>query len=244
MELGKVRSGKVRIMAEKKETKITRKEPTSYRLSFADRQEYIKDQKDAIVSKIGKAQALLLMQKTPRGEIRKRKLNPSNPKSPEFHYVEHAYVSEILNLAFVLDWDLVIDRTERVGEEVIVEGHLTVRAKGKAITKYGTGGAKKIANNPNQTWADVYNSATSKLLKVCAARLGLGLDLYRHEEATLEEDALLIAEKTIMKDAEKPATEEQKATIQSLDPEYSDEKLKELTKQQAADIIKELSTKT
>ncbi len=216
-----------------------KKESVDFKLTYKKRNEYISEQKEAIISKVGKARAILLMQKTPRGEIRERKLNPSKPNSPIFYYVEHAYVSEILNLAFVLDWDLVVDKTERIDQEVIVEGHLTVRIKGKEIKKYGSGGAKKL-NNPNQTWADVYNSATSKLLKVCAARLGLGLDLYRHEEAESEKiTSQLVAKTTILEDGIKAATEAQKATLTSLKVDYPDD----ITKQEAADLIRKSAQK-
>lgn len=143
--------------------------------------------KEQLIDKIGKAQATLLLQRTPAGEVRRRKLNPNNPNSPTFDYIEHAYVSETLNFATGLDWDLVVTSQERVGEEALVGGYIEVRLKEITIRKHGFGAAKRIAANQNQTWGDVFNSATSRLLKVCAARMGLGLDLYRHEERKIEE---------------------------------------------------------
>jgi len=189
----------------------------SITLTRKSRKGYMQEQKIRLMKQIGVAQSVLLLQKTPKNEIRKRKLNPNNPNSPSFDYVEHAYVSETLNFATLLDWDLVVDKTERLDGEVIVEGHIIVRLpSGKVVTKYGTGGAKRIINNQNQTWADVYNSATSKMLKVAAARLGLGLDLYRHEEKDQEE---IVSTKQITiatDDDDEPATDQMIETLQKL----------------------------
>jgi|GEM_PF-3889266 len=188
----------------------------SITLTRKSRKGYMQEQKIRLMKQIGVAQSVLLLQKTPKNEIRKRKLNPNNPNSPSFDYVEHAYVSETLNFATLLDWDLVVDKTERLDGEVIVEGHIIVRLpSGKVVTKYGTGGAKRIINNQNQTWADVYNSATSKMLKVAAARLGLGLDLYRHEEKD-QEEIVSTKQITIATDDDEPATDQMIETLQKL----------------------------
>ena len=55
-----------------------------------------------------------------------------------------------------------------------------------AIVKDGFGGAFYQPNNPNASWADTFKAAESDALKAAAARLGIGLDLYRHEEQVQE----------------------------------------------------------
>lgn len=144
-----------------------------------ERKGYIKAQKKALMEKIGEAQATLLLQETPKSEIRKR----PGPGKMQFEYVEHAYVTETLNWATLLNWDLIVTDRERVDNEVIVHGYLEVRFPNTTVKKYGTGGAKIQTNNPAIKIADAYKSATSDLLKVCAARLGLGLDLYRSDDS-------------------------------------------------------------
>lgn len=204
--------------------------------------------KQELIEKIGKATATLLLQKTPRTEVRKRLLNPSKPRgpgNPEFSYLEHAYVSETLNFAFLLDWDLIITRSERIGQEAFVEGYIEVRFKtGKSVRKYGFGGAVKIETNRNQTWADVFKSAESDMLKNCAARLGLGLDLYRHEEKQVEMITAAAPKqevRVVLPDGDKPATEQQMATLKALKHDFIKAPIK--NKQHAADTIMEYYTK-
>lgn len=204
--------------------------------------------KQELIEKIGKSTATLLLQKTPRTEVRKRLLNPSKPRgpgNPEFSYLEHAYVSETLNFAFMLDWDLIITRSERIGQEAFVEGYIEVRFKnGKAVRKAGFGGAVKIEANRNQTWADVFKSAESDMLKNCAARLGLGLDLYRHEEKQVEQITAAAPKqevRVVFPDGDKPATEQQLATLKSLKHDLVKSPPK--SKQQAADMIMEYFAK-
>jgi hypothetical protein len=132
------------------------------------------------------AQLGLLLQKTPRREIRTRLLNPRQPEgagNPRLKYLEHAYVTETLNLLFGFNWDLEVIEQERINNEAVVRTRLTVRlADGSAITKDSFGGAHYQPNNPNSSWADTLKAAQSDGLKAAAARLGIGLDLYRHEE--------------------------------------------------------------
>ena len=136
------------------------------------------------------AQIGLLLQKTPRREIRTRLLNPRNPEgpnNPRLKYLEHAYVTETLNLCFGFNWDLEVIEQERINNEAVVRTRLTVRlADGSAITKDSFGGALYQPNNPNSSWADTLKAAQSDGLKAAAARLGIGLDLYRHEELANE----------------------------------------------------------
>lgn len=169
-----------------------KKQPLSYMDTFdvKTREKAVFEQKRKLIENIGKAQAILLLQETPDSEKRTRLMNPSKPAgrgNPEFTYLEHAYVSETLNWATMLNWDLIVTHQERVEDQAIVHGYLEVRFPTMTIKKHASGGMRYRANNPNMTWADAFNGATSRMLKVAAARLGIGLDLYRTEEQSLEE---------------------------------------------------------
>jgi len=136
------------------------------------------------------AQIGLLLQKTPRKEIRTRLLNPRKPEGPDnprLKYLEHAYVTETLNLLFGFNWDLEVLEHQRIENEAVVKTRLRVRlADGSTIIKDAFGGAHYQSGNPNASWADTFKAAESDALKAAAARLGIGLDLYRHEEKQRE----------------------------------------------------------
>jgi len=220
---------------------------------------YKKELKEKLMENIGTAQAVVLLKPTPKGEKRKRLMNPSKPKgqyNPEFTYLEQAYVSETLDMALMMDWDLVLTKSERIGEEAFVEGYIDARFKnGMKIRRSGFGGAVK-RNNANQSWGDVFKAATSDLMKNCAARMGIGRDLYRHEEKITEKpvpqgtgsnDAYTEEGKVVTStspDGGKPAMASQFNAISSLmGLDEVPEAMKGFTFQQAADKIRELSQK-
>lgn len=136
------------------------------------------------------AQLGLLLQRTPRKEIRTRLLNPKRPEGPDnprLKYLEHAYVTETMNLLFGFNWDLEVLEQQRLDNEAVVKTRLRVRlADGSTIVKDSFGGAHYQPGNPNASWADTFKAAESDGLKAAAARLGIGLDLYRHEEGKRE----------------------------------------------------------
>ena len=132
------------------------------------------------------AQMGLLLQKTSRKEVRTRLLNPNRPEgpgNPRLKYLEHAYVTETLNVLFGFNWDLEVLEQQRIENEAVVKTRLRVRlADGSVIIKDSFGGSHYQPGNPNASWADSFKAAESDGLKAAAARLGVGLDLYRHEE--------------------------------------------------------------
>lgn len=139
---------------------------------------------------LGEATVALLMQKTPKKEIKTRLLNPQKAEgsgNPRFRYVEHAWITKTLNFAFAFNWDLVIEETKEYNDQVVVRGYLEVRTNKATIKKWGVGGAKIHPGSPNEKRADVFKSAQSDMLKRCAMLLGLGLDLYRKEDSTAQE---------------------------------------------------------
>ncbi len=215
---------------------------------FKQRQEYLTQMKDALMEKVGTAQAVILLGKTPKGEIRKRLMNPKKPKSeynPEFSYLEHAFVEETLNFAFMLNWNVEVISKERIGEEAFVEILLTATFKdGSVIKKSGFGGAMHIANNPNTSWGDVFKSAYSDAIKNAATKLGIGLDLYRHEEKAVEKAVVIQEEqkaRPVIKDSTDPALPSQIETLKGMG--VSEEEAKKMNKQEASDKIRELANR-
>jgi len=208
--------------------------------------------KNDLFDKVGTAQAIVLLGKTPKGEIRSRLMNPKNPEgdnNPRFFYVEHAYVEQVLNYAFMLQWSVKCISKERIGEEVFVEILLSVTFKDKSVVeKTGFGGAKHL-NNPNTSWGDVFKSAYSDAIKNAATKLGVALDLYRHEEVEQEK----LPETSNGKTAEPPTNFDDKATptqiktIQGIldnHPELAQGQnydFEKMTKGKATEILKNLT---
>jgi hypothetical protein len=142
--------------------------------------------REHLLQRFSEAQLALLLQKTPRREVRTRLLNPNRPEgpgNPRLRYVEHAYVTETLNLLFGFNWDLEVLEQQRIENEAVIKARVRIRLPdGTAIAKDSFGGAWYQPGNPNSSWADTFKAAESDALKTAAARLGIGLDLYRHEE--------------------------------------------------------------
>lgn len=219
-----------------------------FALAFKDRDGSLAELKEELATKIGKAQAVVLLGKTPKSEIRKRLMNPRNPKgpnNPEFSYLEHAYVEQVLNFAFGMNWDAVVEKEEWMGDDISLTGYIEVRFKNFTVKKTGFGGAKFLANNPNMSRADAKKSAYSDMIKNAATKLGIGLDLYRHEEVAIEkiEKAVQVASgEPDGKQMGGPATEAQLQAIKSMGgtlPEDSEE-VKKITFGQAVEWIKKL----
>lgn len=221
---------------------------TTYELTTVNREKLINRQKTEIISKIGEAQATLLLQRVPESEIRHRKLNPKKPNSPTFDYVEHAFVSETLNWVTGLDWDLIIEQRERIDDQAIVHGYIEVRFKnGMTIKKHASGAMRYIAANMNMTWADAYNGATSRMLRAAAARLGLGLEFYRHEEDMETSNGnngggvpTPSTPPQQLPDAGEPAMDAQKDALRKLNITFNET----ITKGEAADLLRKFNRKT
>ena len=134
----------------------------------------------ALPLQITEAQRDFLMQRTPAHEVKKRTARGGQ----KVDYIEVGYVIEQLNKVFGFDWDFEVASREYIaeGDEVIVEGRLTARANGHAITKqqFGGAGVKRFKrDNSPISLADDFKSAASDSLKKCASLLGVGLDVYR-----------------------------------------------------------------
>lgn len=158
--------------------------------------------KDFLAPLFNDAQMRLLVNQTP--EYAKMKRPGAGGRM--LTYVKHGYVTDQLNKAFGFDWDLIIDpmsngqmyalqietfkvvdaRTnkpmpDKEVRHVAVCGHLVVRvhdSKGNvkgSITKSGFGSQIWL---PSMEFGDALKAAKSDLLKVCAAQVGVALDLY------------------------------------------------------------------
>ena len=147
--------------------------------------------KDLYMRVLDEAQVNFLLQRTPPEEIKHRQ----GKAGMQFAYVEHGYVTDMLNKVFGFRWDFEITDRQILDDEVIVEARLTVTtAQGYTIVKTQFGGAdiKRHASGPKMgrplSIADDYKAAGSDALKKCASLLGIGLDLYGRDRVS-EEDA-------------------------------------------------------
>lgn len=135
------------------------------------------------------AQRVILTQNTPRNEIRTRQGRGGR----YLPYVDHAYVTRLLNNAFAFNWDFETDEAEvlYVGErpfEVKCRGRLTVRAGEQTIVKmqYGCQPIELLKDGTAPvSLGDAFKGAASDALKKCASLLGIALDLYDSDSETV-----------------------------------------------------------
>ena len=141
------------------------------------------DQLTVIKTALDKAQQLIITQSTPAEEIRTRQGRGGRRLS----YVDHAYVTRLLNNAFAFNWDFETDEAEvlYVGDkpyEVKCRGKLTVRVGDMSIVKmqYGCQPLEFMKAEPDKpvSLGDAFKGAASDALKKCASLLGIALDLY------------------------------------------------------------------
>lgn len=140
---------------------------------------------------INDAQIQILTQKTPPHVIKQR----PGKGGKRFSYVEHAWVTEQLNLAFgwAWDWEIVEWRlfpNDEEPRECMVLGRLTVSTpEGRPITKmqFGSSDIKRDRQKNILSAADDLKAASSDGLKKAASLLGLALDLYSADVTRYEE---------------------------------------------------------
>lgn len=143
----------------------------------------VDDLPDNLGLAISEAQLAILTQKTNPSYIRKRK----GRGGKELSYVDHAYVTERLNLAFGWAWNFTILHQglyEAGGKpfEAWCHGRLEVTTGNGTITKEQFGCQPiEFLQSSNQipvSLGDALKGAASDCLKKCASLLGLALDLY------------------------------------------------------------------
>lgn len=132
---------------------------------------------------LDKAQQAILTQSTPAEDVRHRQGRGGR----QLAYVDHAYVTRLLNNAFAFNWDFETDEAEvlYIGDrpyEVKCRGKLTIRVGDMAIVKmqYGCQPLEFMKNEPEKpvSLGDAFKGAASDALKKCASLLGIALDLY------------------------------------------------------------------
>lgn len=145
-------------------------------------------EQESIAAIVTSAQQTVLSQRTPTDQVR---LRPGKG-GKQLRYVDHAYVTRLLNNAFGWAWDFEILETELISWdnipfEVRCIGRLTVHANGATIIKTQCGsqaieflrdGSKPV------TIGDAYKGAGSDALKKCASLLGIALDMYDSDAPT------------------------------------------------------------
>lgn len=145
---------------------------------------------------VSAAQQTILSQRTPQSEIRLRK----GKGGRQFRYVDHAYVTRLLNNAFGWAWDFEILETELLTWndkpfEVRCIGRLTVNANGARIVKTQCGSQAiefmSDGSGTPVTIGDAYKGAASDAIKKCASLLGIALDLYDSDSPTTRKDQLI-----------------------------------------------------
>jgi len=133
---------------------------------------------------ITEAQLTILTQRTPAEVIRQR----PGPGGKLLSYVEHAWVTEQLNLAFnwawswgILEWRLL---PEQDPSEVFVLGKLTIHSQNGDLVKsqFGSSDVKRDRQGKPISIGDDLKAASSDALKKCASLLGLALDLYHSDD--------------------------------------------------------------
>lgn len=145
-----------------------------------------RDDNALLTASLSQEQANFLLQRTPTNEIKYRQ----GRGGQRLAYVEHGYVTELLNKVFGFNWDFEITDKQILEDEVLVEARLTVRTPaGQTIVKTQFGGAdiKRFTTGPKSgrplSIADDYKAAGSDALKKCASLLGIGLDLYGRDRS-------------------------------------------------------------
>jgi hypothetical protein len=150
--------------------------------------EQIKVMKDAggslslVPTPISKPQILTMLQRTPKNHIYTRPAKGGG----EWEYVTGTYVKKVLNYVFGWLWDFQIVDKGREGDQVWLQGRLTVhltdeKGVSQAVIKEQFGRADVKLKKGTQTPLDYGNdlkAAATDALKKCAAELGIASDIY------------------------------------------------------------------
>jgi hypothetical protein len=150
-------------------------------------------------------QALYIAQKTPSQHIYTRK----GKGGQVFDYVKGSYVKKVLNFTFGFMWDFIIVDKGREGNQVWVQGRLSIRNKkgevmiikeqfGRADIKFYKDKARGMVDYGNDLKA-----ASTDALKKCASELGISADVYNNEE-----DQIIRQEQQPQQPTQQPKTEE------------------------------------
>lgn len=129
---------------------------------------------------IKSAQLIQLLGKTPAKYIYER----PGKGGGKFSYVTGNYVIKALNFVFGWNWDFEVMAHGKEGDQVWVQGKLTVKSpKGDTITKTQFGRADvKQSKGKNLDFGNDLKAATTDAMKKCASMLGIASDVYGKAE--------------------------------------------------------------
>lgn len=131
---------------------------------------------------IKSAQLIQLMGKTPTKFIYTR----PGKGGQKFTYVTGSYIIKALNFVFGWNWDFEVVAHGKEGDQVWVQGKLTVKSpKGDTIVKTQFGRADIKFKKDSKVMLDFGNDlkgATTDAMKKCASLLGIASDVYGKEE--------------------------------------------------------------
>ncbi len=129
---------------------------------------------------IKSAQLIQLLGKTPEKFIYTR----PGKGSGKFSYVTGHYIIKALNFVFGWNWDFEVIAHGKEGNQVWVQGKLTVKSpKGETITKCQFGRADiKMTQGKQMDFGNDLKGATTDAMKKCASMLGIASDVYGKAE--------------------------------------------------------------
>lgn len=132
---------------------------------------------------LNEKQVLRMVQRTPAQHIYSRPAKGGGT----WQYVTGAYVEKVLNFTFGWNWDFKVIDKGKEGDQVWVQGELTVKdpTSTRSITKTQFGRADIKFKRDSKVMLDYGNdlkSATTDALKKCASLLGIASDIYGKAE--------------------------------------------------------------
>lgn len=128
-------------------------------------------------------QLLTIVQRTPKQHIYTRPAKGGG----NWEYVTGVYIQKILNYTFGFLWDFRIIDKGREGDQIWVQGQLTIKDKeGRAIIikeQFGRADIKFKRNTKEALdYGNDLKSASTDALKKCASELGIASDIYGKNE--------------------------------------------------------------
>lgn len=166
---------------------VVRVQTEASKLSAAVTPKDIEPEKDGVKYMIPKSwisdkQVIKMVQKTPPQHVYQRPAKGGG----QWSYVTGIYIEKVLNFVFGWNWDFEIIAHGVQGEQVWVQGKLTVKDDaGHSITKSQFGRADIKFKKDSKIMLDFGNdlkAASTDALKKCASLLGIASDIYGKAE--------------------------------------------------------------
>lgn len=159
---------------------VIRVAPQESTLTVSDLVEPMRDGKQMALAKtwVSSQQLIKIVQKTPSQHVYSR----PGKGGQRFSYVTGNYVTKVLNFVFGWNWDFDVISHAVQGNQVWVQGKLTVKSpKGETISKtqFGRADIKFLKSTKDMLdFGNDLKGATTDALKKCASLLGIASDIY------------------------------------------------------------------